>query len=441
MLVKNISFPCIYDKKGCIENLTLDQVAEHERVCPYRNVSCLLNCMWQGPVTELREHFETSHDRNIIRDGIFEVESLNSYETHSLLLYEDELFNFKREYIDQDNILKYSVSCLQAIDATTKYNYEITIENSNKTRSVSFPIKSAQGFEQKNVTEINVEQLRNKLDDPSIIVAKIKISENLKKEAIKEQKEKIRLDLDMLRELECPVCMDYIIPPIYQCSTGHSICGECKLKISQCPTCFQEIGGSHNITLEKMVYQITYPCKYTEYGCDFFSKPIELKQHQNFCLHGPHECPLQEYTNCTWKSAAKDIFEHVHECHFDNILEIDTVSEFIDENYFNVSDRSGHILKYGSSLFKLHYYYNSETFSWAVQLIGPSEEAVGFKFEIDIVDENKNGRRLFVKSICSHLTKAVDAFTNPEHYVFLKLDQVGKFISSDAFTYKLRITK
>ncbi|KAF3840554.1 hypothetical protein F7725_006416 [Dissostichus mawsoni] len=39
---------------------------------------------------------------------------------------------------------------------------------------------------------------------------------------------------------ECPVCFDYVLPPILQCQAGHLVCNACRQKLSCCPTCWEE---------------------------------------------------------------------------------------------------------------------------------------------------------------------------------------------------------
>ncbi|KAG8147895.1 hypothetical protein E2320_022991 [Naja naja] len=34
---------------------------------------------------------------------------------------------------------------------------------------------------------------------------------------------------------ECPVCFDYVLPPILQCQAGHLVCNQCRQKLSCCP--------------------------------------------------------------------------------------------------------------------------------------------------------------------------------------------------------------
>ena len=36
---------------------------------------------------------------------------------------------------------------------------------------------------------------------------------------------------------ECSVCYDYVLPPIFQCRTGHLFCSNCRVKLTRCPSC------------------------------------------------------------------------------------------------------------------------------------------------------------------------------------------------------------
>lgn len=43
---------------------------------------------------------------------------------------------------------------------------------------------------------------------------------------------------------ECPVCFDYVLPPILQCQSGHLVCANCRPKLTCCPTCRGPLGKS-----------------------------------------------------------------------------------------------------------------------------------------------------------------------------------------------------
>ena len=70
-------------------------------------------------------------------------------------------------------------------------------------------------------------------------------------------KEPEDLEYTICQELECPVCLTEMIPPmkIWTCKSGHSICQLCKRNPNignRCPTCRQIIIGRAT-TLEKIV--------------------------------------------------------------------------------------------------------------------------------------------------------------------------------------------
>ncbi|RZC38978.1 Sina, MreB Mbl, and/or zf-C3HC4 2 domain containing protein, partial [Asbolus verrucosus] len=249
-----------------------------------------------------------------------------------------------------------------------------------------------------------------------------------------------KVNYDLMTELECPVCFEYITPPIYQCVTGHSICADCKRQISKCPTCKAEIKNTQNFTLEKMAYLLMYPCRFAEYGCDFTAKPMEIRKHEKYCICGPHFCPLKDYENCYWKDSGKQISSHVMSSHYNYVLEINTINVFIGDHYLSSEDWRCYIVKFSSLLFKLHYHYKEDSFCWAMQLIGLPEESSKYKFEIDVVDNTKNNQRLLYRNFCSPLNEREHTFKELSNFVSIRLHQIKSFLNNN-FTYRIRIVE
>lgn len=52
---------------------------------------------------------------------------------------------------------------------------------------------------------------------------------------------------DLASLFECPVCFDYVLPPIIQCQSGHLVCSNCRPKLSCCPTCRGPLGNVEKI--------------------------------------------------------------------------------------------------------------------------------------------------------------------------------------------------
>jgi hypothetical protein len=60
------------------------------------------------------------------------------------------------------------------------------------------------------------------------------------------------LNQGLIGLLECPVCMEYMGPPIHQCRRGHLVCSACKPKLPNCPTCRSRFTESRNLAMEKV---------------------------------------------------------------------------------------------------------------------------------------------------------------------------------------------
>jgi len=108
---------------------------------------------------------------------------------------------------------------------------------------------------------------------------------------------KILTNLDLEKELECPVCL--IIPrsfPIYQCRLGHSICSECHPRLPRlyrsrrCPVCQAKYCNppTRNFLAEKVIECVRRTCRFDFHGCDFsVSDSSSLVSHETTCQFRP----------------------------------------------------------------------------------------------------------------------------------------------------------
>jgi hypothetical protein len=94
-----------------------------------------------------------------------------------------------------------------------------------------------------------------------------------------------QLDWKLLKELECPVGMEYMASPIKMCEKGHNICGGYKERISDCPTCRGKFINVRNISLEKLAAFAIYPCKNRESGCEETLTTDDRNIHLSVCLY------------------------------------------------------------------------------------------------------------------------------------------------------------
>ncbi|KAI8428801.1 hypothetical protein MSG28_007473 [Choristoneura fumiferana] len=68
----------------------------------------------------------------------------------------------------------------------------------------------------------------------------------------------------LLGLLECPVCMEWMEPPITQCRRGHLVCGTCRKRLDTCPVCRTAFSSVRNRAMENVAGILRYPCRH---GC------------------------------------------------------------------------------------------------------------------------------------------------------------------------------
>lgn len=113
-LAKTSVFPCNKRPYGCNEIVSRYAVIDHQKTCPYGNftrcpyaVLPAQSCTWQGPITDVRCHIQTRHERNIFEvSGAF-VSNLPDQRCHIGLFHQviftlNELFLCLWEMVEHD---------------------------------------------------------------------------------------------------------------------------------------------------------------------------------------------------------------------------------------------------------------------------------------------------------------------------------------------------
>jgi E3 ubiquitin-protein ligase SIAH1 len=203
------------------------------------------------------------------------------------------------------------------------------------------------------------------------------------------------LDEALLRDLECPVCMEYMVPPIKLCTNGHSICSKCREEVDCCPTCRTKFTDIRNVALETIARRQKYPCANRGSGCPDLLSIELIVEHQAVCTHGPIKCPLTKVGfQCSWNGVKFDLEEHAKAAHpgyirkgaiFNSIwlLSVTTLLFCFGEVF----------LSYKKVI--------DGRFYCAVQLIGPSSQACKYKCEFKLRAANgieEISKTFFVRS-------------------------------------------
>ncbi|CDW60028.1 E3 ubiquitin protein ligase Siah1 [Trichuris trichiura] len=119
---------------------------------------------------------------------------------------------------------------------------------------------------------------------------------------------------DMLSVFECPVCLEYMMPPYLQCQSGHLVCGNCRPKLTCCPTCRGPVPSVRNLVLEKIANSVLFPCKHSANGCPVAMLHQEKVEHEEICEFRPYCCPCPG-ASCKWQGSLDAVMPHLMKAH------------------------------------------------------------------------------------------------------------------------------
>eukprot|EP00388_Colpodella_angusta_P004408 GDKJ01014580.1.p1 GENE.GDKJ01014580.1~~GDKJ01014580.1.p1 ORF type:complete len:285 (-),score=49.98 GDKJ01014580.1:65-919(-) len=113
--------------------------------------------------------------------------------------------------------------------------------------------------------------------------------------------------------LECGLCLDLMIPPIFQCEDGHTFCNTCKEKLTTCPVCRSSVINIRCRALEKIVETIgEVECRFAKYGCKSVVPYFEKKNHEAKCQHRSIAC---FHLGCTFEGSSEELAFHLRDNH------------------------------------------------------------------------------------------------------------------------------
>ena len=185
----------------------------------------------------------------------------------------------------------------------------------------------------------------------------------------------------LLSDLECPVCMEYMVPPIKMCTNGHNICSRCRESVQCCPVCRAVFLETRNVALENIVRRQKYPCANKQMGCHDLLSIEHIAEHNAVCVYGKIKCPLNLYTTCSWNGTKNDLKEHTKSAHPGYFVEAST-------SHSSSCRGSLAIISCFGELFTSYQIKKDGRLYGAVQLIGTSSEASKYKCEFNLLAAN-----------------------------------------------------
>ena len=203
------------------------------------------------------------------------------------------------------------------------------------------------------------------------------------------QCERSDLEQSLLCELECPVCTEYMVPPIILCANGHNICDICRPRIPQCPNCRQQFLNTRNLALEKLARKVKYPCSYQKYGCEEVFVHDTVREHQHRCHYRPQTCPARKRLNakCSWTGNYNDIKTHLMEEHRG------VCYEYVGGKFRFLLNIEPHMILSQfvfalNEVFFLRFQFTDDILFAVMLYIGPAENAAKYKYEVKFVNED-----------------------------------------------------
>jgi E3 ubiquitin-protein ligase SIAH1 len=227
---------------------------------------------------------------------------------------------------------------------------------------------------------------------------------------------------NLLKELECPVCLEYIMPPIAMCENGHSICTTCRQKLLICPTCRQPFSDAKCLALENLARRIKYPCKFRELGCEESFLMQNIASHQADCPYKPFKCPFSIMKNykCPWEGHMSEIEDHIKSNHTEpgHTRSVTGKHNTKMQNVGNLFDEWWQAIFSLDEVFFLYSRIRHNSMYFCILYVGPTDKASNYRYRISINKSDMSGSASACHVTCSYLTDVEEMFRECDCAVF-----------------------
>lgn len=208
--------------------------------------------------------------------------------------------------------------------------------------------------------------------------------------------------------LKCTLCKEFLFKPVRKCaSENHSYCPDCFVRLSFCIDCDTTLSFRRFKTVEKLISNQCFPCRYASEGCKFVGKGYLIKRHEANCVTTIRYCPLVFYNECNWSGLTKNLIKHCRTSHplnfYENSKQTLKCVRFIRDNcrlciYYIVFHAY-------NELFRLTWHVNYVTglVKWQVFYIGLRKQSNHFSFEISF-DKIFAGEKIVIGAPCENFS-------------------------------------
>ena len=238
------------------------------------------------------------------------------------------------------------------------------------------------------------------------------------------------LDHDLLKTLQCPVCLEYMLSRITMCENGHNICTNCRSTVSDCPSCKGRFLQIRNIALEEIARNAMYPCKNRQGGCNELLSADSKVAHESTCLYEKRMCPFTKLSgdSCTWTGCLSQVVDHVrcdHGCQTQNslgifVLKLETLcaSKHYTEAVFAFGE-----------LFFIFWEAKECNIHLAVFHAGPNTDTEEFTYKFSV---KRNNEKISMRAICHSYLQESSMVLLAGECVVLPYGSVLKYLNKDS---------
>lgn len=226
----------------------------------------------------------------------------------------------------------------------------------------------------------------------------------------------------LLRLLECPVCLEWMEPPMAQCRRGHLVCGGCRARLSACPVCRSMFSSVRNRAMEGVAEVLRYPCRH---GCGREVRLRKRAPHEASCGARLYQCPLPA---C---ATHKLLPHHQLATHFQSNHQ--SILKFGNKHKFsmkvNVGQHEHWIIMALDEFFHLRVDVDIRT--WGIVLyvayIGPKKKSSNFTYKVSVEGQHHSRKLVYTRATHSDL-ESLYVNVNRQDCFHITLDQALNFL-------------
>ncbi|RZB40143.1 Sina domain containing protein [Asbolus verrucosus] len=160
--------------------------------------------------------------------------------------------------------------------------------------------------------------------------------------------------------LSCSSCTLDMLPPIYLCINGHSVCSWCKR--NPCKICNGIITPARNTDLENISRTHKHLCRYSSDGCSEKLLYNEVRGHEARCRFCKYRCS----SGCCYEAKFQDLIYHLRILHTSVKISRTMRNEFPKNTEMYVASRS-------IGIFYCKSEQQGEVIAWTATFCGPKE--------------------------------------------------------------------